>query len=64
MDTGMIAALRATGFSIDSAVGGFLVTTDVGQWGPYPSQEEALLDGIRQLIKLAQEAEESPDIAP
>jgi hypothetical protein len=64
MDNTLIAALRAAGFSIDTASDGFMVTTDLGQWGPYPSQEEALLDGIRRLIRRAQEAEESPDISP
>lgn len=64
MDSTLIAALRAAGFSIDTAPDGFMVTTDLGQWGPYPSPEEALLDGIRRLIRRAQEAEESPDISP
>lgn len=64
MDSALIAALRAVGFSIDSAAGGYVVTTDVGQWGPYPSQEEALVEGIRLLVRRAQEADEEPDIAP
>ncbi len=64
MDSALIAALRAAGFSIDMASGGFMVTTDLGQWGPYPSQEEALLDGIRRLIRWAQESDETPDISP
>lgn len=67
MDEHLLAALRAVGFDIapqrDSGEG-YTVTTDVGQWGVFKDEREALVEGVRALIQRALEADPDPDIAP
>ncbi len=42
---------------------GYVVTTDVGQWEGFATQEEALIEGVKKLLHLAGEADADPDVS-
>lgn len=67
MDEHLLTALRAVGFEITpqrDGREGYIVTTDVGQWGVFKDEREALVEGVRALIQHALAADPDPDIAP
>ena len=67
MDAQLLDNLGKAGFMIKlndiDPQRGYIVTTDVGQWGSFATQEEALVEGVKKLLRLASEADTEPDVS-